>query len=706
MAERKSILTRFAIIYFLIVLFFGVVIYKMVVIQYFEKDEWMELSEKLKRQGREIAPNRGNIFACDGQLMASTVPYYHLYMDTRVEYLHIKNGANYKKDIDSLGYYLSQKFGDKSPREYVRYINAGYNRGDGKLRITSNKITHADLKEVKSFPIFRKGKYRGGLIEQKFVTRVHPFGSLASRTIGGIYGDASKGGAFGLELKYDDLLKGKKGYETCELMGDRWIYIPETEPEDGLDITSTIDVRIQDIAEKALADKLKEIDALRGCAIVMEVRSGEVKACANLSRIGVGKYEEHYNMAVADMSEPGSTFKTISLIVALEDGIVKPTDTIDTKNGLWMMHGRRMTDHNYRVNGSGGYHKISVAEGLAYSSNILVSRIIDENYGSRPSDFVDGIYRTKINEPMDLEIPGAGKPYIRNPKDKNVNWYKTALPWMSIGYETKMPPIYTLAFYNAIANNGKLIQPFFVKKISKDGQTLEEFSAKTINSSICSKKTLREIREMLELVVEKGTGKVVKSPLVSIAGKTGTAQLNYTNGHGQHKSHQVSFCGYFPADEPQYSCIVVIREPRIGYPSGGTMSGGVFKNIAERIYAGNVQIRPNELPKDSLFLPSVKSGNALATKNVLSKLDIDYTLDNGGEWAKFSNDGEEIRATALEITTKTIPNVVGMGAKDAVYLMECAGQRILLYGRGKVQSQSIKAGSTAIRGQTVTLILN
>jgi cell division protein FtsI (penicillin-binding protein 3) len=214
MAERKSILTRFAIIYFLIVLFFGVVIYKMVVIQYFEKDEWMELSEKLKRQGREIAPNRGNIFACDGQLMASTVPYYHLYMDTRVEYLHIKNGANYKKDIDSLGYYLSQKFGDKSPREYVRYINAGYNRGDGKLRITSNKITHADLKEVKSFPIFRKGKYRGGLIEQKFVTRVHPFGSLASRTIGGIYGDASKGGAFGLELKYDNLLKGKKGYET------------------------------------------------------------------------------------------------------------------------------------------------------------------------------------------------------------------------------------------------------------------------------------------------------------------------------------------------------------------------------------------------------------------------------------------------------------------------------------------------------------
>ncbi|MDD3405855.1 MAG: PASTA domain-containing protein [Sphingobacteriia bacterium] len=703
MAARKSILIRFAAIYFMLVIAFGFVLYKIIVIQYVEKDNWLQLSEKLERKGRPILPNRGNIFSCDGQLMASTVPYYHLYMDTRVEYLHINHGANYKKEIDSLGYYLSKKFGDKSPKEYVRYINAGYNRGDGKLKISPKAVTYGEWKEIKNYPIFNKGKYRGGLIEHKYVTRVHPFGSLATRTIGKIYGESDKGGAFGLELKYDSLLKGKQGYENCQLVGDRWIYIPVKEPEDGLDITSTIDVRIQDIAEKALADKLTEIDALRGCAIVMEVQSGAVKACVNLSRTSTGHYEEKYNMAVADMSEPGSTFKTISLTVALEDGVVKPTDIIDTKDGLCMMYGRKMIDHNYHHDGSGGYHKISVAEGLAYSSNIAVSHVIDEHYGNNPSAFVDGIYRTKINEPMDLEVPGTGKPWIRHPKAKNANWYNTALPWMSIGYEVQMPPIYTLAFYNAIANDSKLIQPFFVKKISKDGQTLEDFSAKTINRSICSQQTLNEIREMLNLVIEKGTGKVVKSSLVKIAGKTGTAQLQY--GKGKKVTHQVSFCGYFPADKPQYSCIVVIREPNIGYPSGGTMSGKVFKNIAERIYAGNVHIRPMDMPKDSIFLPYVKSGNMQAAKTVLSELDINYTATDS-EWAKFTDNGNEIEASSLTIGTKTIPNVVGMGAKDAVYLMERAGLHVQLYGCGKVQSQSVPAGGVATRGQTVTLMLN
>lgn len=701
METRKSIQIRLVIIYVTIFALFCVAIARIFIIQNYEKEGWEALEKQLNRRGRKTDPTRGNIFACDGQLMATSVPYYHLYMDTRVEYLHIKNGANYKNNIDSLGICLSQKFGDRTPQEYAKMINTAYKRGDGKLSFAPRAVTHREWKEISNFPIFRKGKIRGGLIEEKFVKRVYPFGSLANRTIGTIYGRGEKGGSCGLELGYDSLLRGKKGYDTCQLLGNRWVYIPVVEPESGVDITSTIDVKIQDIAERALRKKLVEIDAERGCAIVMEVATGEVKACANLTRRSEGEYFESENMAVGDMSEPGSTFKAISMVVALENGIARPTDTIDTKNGVLEMYGQKMRDHNYKADGSGGYHKISVAEGIAYSSNIAVSKIIDDAYHKNPAKFVEGIYKTKINEPMQLEIPGAGKSRIRHPKDKKY-WYKTTLPWMSIGYEIKMPPIYTLTFYNAIANDGKMIQPFFVKKISKNGETIEEFSARTINRSICSQKTLKEIRSMLEMVVEKGTGKVVGSPNVKIAGKTGTAQLQY--GKGEIVRHQVSFCGYFPADNPKYSCIVVIRKPNRGYPSGGTMSGKVFKDIAERVYANDTRLKIDKMDNDTLYLPFVKAGKISETKKVLSKLDIDHKMSQG-EWAKFVSQNEKVEAKTLEINKDWVPNVVGMGAKDAVYLMEKAGLRVQIEGVGTVKSQSILAGRKAVKNQTVVLIL-
>lgn len=695
-STHHSILVRFAIVYLLMVVLFLLAIAKMVFIQVVEKDKWMAVSERLERPDKELPANRGNIYSHDGKLMASTIPYYYLYMDTRVEALHKDNGQEFKKNIDSLALCLSRKFGDRSAAEYRRHITKGYKAGKGNLLLYPKKITYADLKEVKQFPLFRKGRNASGLIEREFVKRIKPFGSLASRTIGNIYGDGDKGGQFGLELAYDSLLRGKPGVAKCELLGSRWVYVPVVEPQDGLDITTTLDIEMQDIAERALVDKLVEIDAVAGCVLLMDVKSGEVKACVNMSRVAPGEYREIANMAVGDMSEPGSTFKTMSLMVLLENELVKLTDSIDTGTGKWPMYNRVMTDHNHKT---GGYGMLTVKEVLAHSSNIGVSRLVDQHFAHNPGAFVEQLYKMGLGKPMNIEIPGAGHPKIRHPKDKNVNWYKTALPWMSIGYEVQMPPIYTLAFYNAIANKGKYIRPYFVKSISQNGRILETFDTETINSSICSTSTLHDIKLMLEAVVEEGTGKAVRSDYVSIAGKTGTAQLQY--GKGQPVTHQVSFCGYFPTDKPMYSAIVVIRQPRNGYPSGGLMSGRVFRTIAERVYAQSVQAHVVDTVVPGL--PFAKAGNTPALLEVLDELSFDY-LSRGETWGRVKVE-QNYTTEPIQVPDYHVPNVVGMGAKDAVYLMERVGLHVQLYGRGKVKSQSVQPGVKAMRGQTVTLLM-
>ncbi len=694
-STHQSILVRFAIVYLVMVVLFLLAIYKIVIIQVVEKDKWMAVAERLDRPDKEVPANRGNIYSHDGKLMASTIPYYYLYMDTRVEALHMKNGELFKENIDSLALCLSRKFGDRSVGEYRRYITHGYQTGKGNLLLYPKKITYSELKEIKKFPLFRLGRNKSGLIEREYVKRIKPFGSLASRTIGNIYGEGDKGGQFGLELAYDSLLRGKPGLAKCELLGSRWVYVPVVEPQDGFDVTTTLDIEMQDIAERALVDKLVEIDAASGCVLLMDVVSGEVKACVNMSRVAPGEYREIVNMAVGDMSEPGSTFKTMSLMVLLEKGLVKPTDSIDTGNGKWPMYNRIMTDHNHKT---GGYGVLTVKEVLANSSNIGVSRLVDRYFAHNPSEYVDQLYKMGVGKPMNIEIPGAGRPKIRHPKDKHVNWYKTALPWMSIGYEVQMPPIYTLAFYNAIANNGKYIRPYFVKSISQNGRILETFDTETINSSICSSSTLSDIRMMLQAVVEEGTGKSVHSDYVSIAGKTGTAQLQY--GKGQPVTHQVSFCGYFPADKPMYSAIVVIRQPRNGYPSGGLMSGGVFKTIAERVYAQSVQAHVVDTVAPGL--PPAKAGKTVALSEVLDELNFDY-LSAGETWGRVQA-AQNYKTEPIPVSDYHVPNVVGMGAKDAVYLMERVGLRVQLYGRGKVQSQSIQPGVKAMRGQTVSLV--
>lgn len=706
---------RILFCYFLVVLLLGLIAVGILLrtfdTAFVEKEKWEKVAESQKRPNRLILPGRGNIYSADGKLMATSVPRYYTYIDFRADGFSVDTFLQSKVNgVDSLSVYLSRKFKNRTPAGYKAHLLRGLKSKSRQYPVYEGRASYTDLKEMKKYPFLRLSRYKSGFYTKEMVQRQKPFGTLASRTIGDIYGEIEADGVTkgknGLELQYDSLLRGEAGLSSVRRVGGGWTNVVEVEPVDGMDIRTTIDINIQDITEKSLVDMLKKIDAESGTAVVMEVATGEVKAITNMGRIREGVYAETKNHAVADEIEPGSTFKVASIMVALEDGVCQPEDTVDVGKGVFMYKGARMTDHNMN---HGGYGRISVEQAIWYSSNIGVAKTILKGYEKNPTKYVEGLYRLGLNIPLNLEIPGAGRAKIRMPNDTTLYWSKTTLPWMSFGYETQIPPIYTLAFFNAIANNGKMVRPMFTREIMHNGKTIQSFSTEVLKSSICSDRTLELIKKMLVGVVESGTGKAVHSDIIQIAGKTGTAQIA-TGGVYRTSGHQVSFCGYFPAENPKYSCIVVIRRPRIGYPSGGTMSGGVVRAIAEKVYASHMSFDVRDMERDSLavLLPAVKSGNLDALENVLGKLDIEANTDSlETKWvaAKREEGEEELRLRDLTIREGLVPNVIGMGAKDAVYLLESAGLRVALDGMGRVSAQSMGAGTRIAKGQTIRLTL-
>lgn len=703
--DKKTILNKYMFvvgIVFTIAIFILISAGKTVFV---EGSMWRKYAETLKKEDIIVKPDRGNIYSSDGQLMASSVPLYYVYMDMKANGMKLDT---LRAQIDSLSKVLSNVLKERSAADYKRYILTNYGKTT-MLPLSRSKISYLQFKEVCKAPYLRFG---WNLSCKRMVQRVKPFGSLASRTIGDIYGDDQRGegnkiGKNGLELSFDSLLIGKQGKSTRMRVRGRWENVNVIEPENGLDIVSTIDIGLQDIAEKALVDMLISTDAQSGVAVLMEVKTGKVKACVNMDRLETGIYEEVKNRVVADEGEPGSTFKVASMMVALEDGVVQPTDSVETGNGLFNFYGSEMRDHNAN---KGGYGTITAAKAIWFSSNVGVSKIINKNYHDNPGKFVDGLYRIGLNKVMNLEIPGAGKPKIRYPS--KANWSATALPWMSIGYEVNIPPIYTLAFFNAIANNGKMIRPYFLESVQKEGETIAEYGTETINSSICSDRVLKEIQKMLECVVDSGTAQAVHSDFVKIAGKTGTAQisqgaLGYTAGG---KSHQVTFCGYFPSDKPAYTCICQIRAPRIGYPSGGAMSGVVVKTIAEQTYARALLREPDEIEVDSdmVYAPAIKGGMHNEVITALKKLNIKYSDSEAddSEWTKVKLSKEDnLELTDARTVDRLVPNVIGMSAKDAVYLLEKSGLNVNMNGMGAVYKQSIQSGSIINKGTTISLSL-
>ena len=680
----KKIMTRYSFIILLMVLVGIAIIFKAGIVMFAERDYWNDVANRFVKEEVPLPATRGNIISSDGKLMASSLPEYKIYMD-------FKAGGELKDSLlmlylDSICDGLHQIFPDKSKAEFKAHIKKGRAKGSRHYLLYPKRISYIQYKEALRLPVFNMGKNRGGLHEESFNQRKKPFGSLAMRTLGDMYSDVALGAKNGLELQYDSILKGREGITHRQKVRNQYLNIVDIPPVDGCDIITTIDVGMQDIAEKALIDQLKEINASVGVAILMEVKTGEVKAIVNMTKGSDGVYREVKNNAVSDMMEPGSTFKTASIMVALEDGYITPDQLVDTKNGVYMMHGSPMKDHNWH---RGGYGVIDITKVLMVSSNIGVSRVIDENYHNQPEKYVEGLYKLGIATPLNLDIPGAAKkPNIRKPT-KN-NWSRTALAWMSIGYETQVPPMNTLAFYNAIANNGVMVKPKFVKSIVKDGQVIEEIPTEVLNPAIASPKTIEQIQTILEKVVSEGLGKRAGSKQFKVSGKTGTAQVS--QGKGGYKSERkylVSFCGYFPSDAPKYSCIVAIQKP--GLPaSGGQMAGSVFSEIAERVFAKHLaQDLKGAKDSTAILTPDVKKGILADAHYILDKIKANPV-----------NLGEE-----KQQDPKRVPNVVGMGAKDAVYLLESAGLKVQLSGMGKVKSQSIPAGNTLQKGKTIQLRL-
>ena len=684
-----------------------------------EKKDWMKIAGGMKRPSRLINPARGTIYSNDDRIMATNFPQYHLYMDFKSSAILLDSlKGSGRNSVDSLSFHLARKLKNRTQAGYKAHILQGIksNKTDYPLYVGQG-ISLKDLKEIKTYPFLRLGLYRNGLHEKERMYRRKPFGNLASRTVGDIYTDIDEKtgltkGKNGLELQYDSLLCGQAGLGSEQRVGGRWTTVVELDPVDGLDIRSTIDISIQDLVEKSLIDKLKELNADDGIAVVMEVKTGEIKAITNMARTGPGRYGETLNHAVADVIEPGSTFKIAAMMVALDDGIVNPKTPVDVGNGIYMYSNRRMTDHN---SNRGGYGMINAEKSIWYSSNIGVAKLILKGYENNPKKFIDGLSRIGMDADLKLEIPGAGKPRLRWPADRL--WSRYSLPWMSFGYEVQIPPIQTLTFFNAIANDGKMVRPMFVKDILKNGKSVKHFNPEVIIPEICKPQTLKIIQEMLYNVVNytdptpagrNGTGRPALSDVITIAGKTGTAQIASGGGYGT-GGHRVTFCGYFPYENPQYTCIVVITRPRNGVVSGGSMCGTVVKDIAEKIYSHctvfDIKTAPAEAQKTAY--PNVKNGDYAALKNVTKGLQLKTTDANNikSDFVISSEDDKSISIKPLPVIANLVPNVIGMGAKDAVFALENCGLRVTISGYGRVVSQSVANGSKAVQGQAVTLTL-
>lgn len=645
MEDRKSILNRMYIVaipFFLMAVF---VLIKLFIIQYAEGPDLRARSQREAIREINIQADRGNIYSSDGKLLATSMPVYDLFFDPFTVEEQIFNDS-----IAALSSKLSQFFKERSARQWETYLRLKRDKKSRYVRLGED-VSFSQLQVIRQFPIFNLGRYKGGLIYEQENFRKMPLGKIAERTIG--YDHLR--GRTGIEGAFSNYLSGTDGKRLKQKVSNgNWKPVTdsyEIEPEDGLDVMTTIDTKVQDIVHHELLKALEKFEADHGCAVVMDVKTGAIRGIANLGRTEEGTYFEKRNYAVWESTEPGSTFKLASVMVALEDGIADTNTIVDTENGLYEIYQKRVKDSNYK-NGQGGYGRVSLKRAFEVSSNVGIVKLIYDNYKDDPARFVDRLYTLGLHEPLGLPIKGEGTPYI--PKPGDANWSGITLPWMAFGYQVSFTPLQVLTLYNAVANDGVMIKPRFIESISKHGKVVKQSEVEVINPAICSKETLAKVRSMLEGVVENGTATNLQNPLVKMAGKTGTCQLNYWKRDT--RDYQASFAGYFPADDPQYTCIVVVNKPNNyrGY-YGSTVAAPVFKAIAENIYL--------DTPRD-LDQP----------KNTFAQL-------------------LETEEPMLSINPKTIPDLRGKSGADALSILENHGYRVKIEGNGKVIWQYPPAGA-------------
>ena len=670
MVVKKSILNKLYVIVVLMTLFFVVIIFRVFNLQYVEGEKYRKLSLEETTKNDTIFANRGNVYAADGNLLATSMSKFTIRMDVVAV-----DSEVFEKNIRGLSEALSGLLG--KPASYYQNKLREAKRRKNRYLLIARNVGYNDYVKMKSFPIFNRGVYRGGFIAEQKTVRVHPIGKIAERTIG--YDDY-RGGA-GIEGAFADYMEGENGWRLKQKIAKgQWKPINdvnEKEPIDGSDVITTIDVNIQDITHHALLRQMEYFEAEHGCAVVMEVETGEIRAISNLGKTSNGKYYEKRNYAVWESHEPGSTFKLASLMVALEDKVVDTSTVVDCERGIMFVDRNKVEDSK-----RGGFGKISLGRVFEVSSNVGIVKVIQKYYDKNPEKFTDKIKSFGLDQLTEVKIKGEGKPYIPVPTEKS--WSPISLEWMAFGYGVSLTPLQTLAFYNAVANDGKLVKPYFVKELRVGGKVEQSFGTEVLKEKIASQETLDKVRKVMENTIQYGTGKKIYSPNFSMAGKTGTAKKyiprtkndkgEYEGGYYSNQKYVASFAGFFPADEPKYSCIVVVHSPKKekGY-YGATVAAPIFKEIAQKIY----------------------TSTAINKQFVADKIS-DEVIDN--EYQEYYQNLRKYKTI--------MPKVTGMSGMDAVALLENMGLKVKFSGVGKVKEQSVENGKKVEKGATIYLKLS
>ncbi len=702
MEVKRDILWR-VYLCFLGILFLGItIIGRAFYIQNMEGNYWRSKSDSLHTKIINLDAERGTIYSEDGSMLSTSIPYFNIYIDFAAEGLRDKNGKRFKENVDSLSLCLARLFKDASTSEYKKLLQQGYKAKD-RFFLLKRNISFEDYKQMRQFPLVRLGRNKSGFIAEVQSKRLNPFGLLANRTIGLARENAQN---VGLERTYDSLLKGESGKKLVRFIAGG-VAVPvegfEVEAENGNDICTTLDVNMQDIAENALLRMMVENECDHGTCIVMEVATGKIKAIANLGRTAQGGYWEDLNYAIR-ASEPGSTFKLATLLSVLEDKHVTLSTRVNLEGGRWQ-YGRRTVFDSEKH----GRYDVTVKDAFEESSNVGMAKLAVTHYSKNPEQFINHLKKLRLNQLAGIDLVGETSPVIKSPKSKT--WSATSLPWMAFGYEVLISPLQTLMLYNAVANDGKMMKPYLVNSIQKDGIVIKENKPEVLEEKICSEQTLKQLKLCLEGVMIEGTGRSLRSPYYRTAGKTGTALVaNGSRGYAD-RIYQSSFAGYFPANNPKYSCIVVIKnKPFARKFYGASVAGPVFKEIADKLYAMNVDkssynITLNAIRKDSTAFTYAAGTDEV--KCVFNTLGLQF-VDSGkgkNDYSVVVSDPKKSVLTTRTIQKNTMPNVKGMGLKDALYLLESINLKVVVSGKGKVVTQSLDPGTAITKGATVLIQL-
>lgn len=664
-------------------------------IQFAEGKKWADMGERISFDFKRVKATRGNIYSDNGSLLATSLPFYKVAFDAT-----LPKEETFKRGVDSLAWHLAIFFKDRSKQDYKRMLIDARETGKQYIVLSRTRVDYQDKKKMMGWPVFREGRLRGGAIFEKVDVRYRPFSNLSQRTVG--YINENEKGA-GLEYSFNHYLGGQDGYAYYQkIAGGIWKPIFDAnnvKAVDGYDIQTTLDINLQDVAETALHKAMLQHDADDGLVVVMEVETGEVKAISNLSSDGKGNFYERYNFAAGMNFEPGSTFKLVTMMALLEDTNVELSDSIDTGNGEYMFYNKTVRDTE-----KGGLGKVTIQEAFEHSSNVAMARLVNKHFGVKPQKFVDYVDKLKLSKPLGIQIAGEPHPRIKRPGEKG--WSGISLPWMAYGYGFEFTPLHTLALYNAVANDGVMIKPVFVRATKKADQEEEVFRTEVMNEKICSRKTLNKLKLLLEGVVEKGTAKNIKGTHYRIAGKTGTAQI-LDNGRYT-KKYITSFVGYFPAHAPRYSAIVLIKNPRGWYQYGSSVAAPVFKEIADNIYARDIKLhlpmKENKFAKNEM-LPVIKAGYQEELTMLCNELGISTHTQTEEEWVRAARTGTGVNWKKNIAGKDVVPDVMGMTFRDALFLLEKSGLKVFYEGRGRVIQQSLNPGGKVFKGDRIFIRL-